>query len=135
MPDKTTELLLDGTSDSLVPGSWLVSEQTFADGTTKTFLCRIVSARQYTWTVQLSSTGPPTRVARTSVTLDGPAYDNVAGLGAAVAVAGRRRRRPGRRRGRAGRRRGLPGGHRGYPGVRLRPAHRVLRRFAGPAGG
>ena len=87
-PDKTTELLLDGTSDSLVPGSWLVSEQTFADGTAKTFRCRIVSARQYTWTVQLSSTGPPTRVTRTNVTLDGPAYDNVVvgGLGAAAAA-------------------------------------------------
>ncbi len=72
-----TRLLLDGTADSLVPRSWVVSEENSWDGTTWTtqaYANRIVSARQFTRQVQLSSAGPTTNVPTTEVTLDGDAY-------------------------------------------------------------
>jgi predicted phage baseplate assembly protein len=72
-----TRLLLDGTADSLVPGSWLVSEENTQDGTawtTRAHANHIISARQFTRSVQLSSTGPTTNVPATEVTLDGDAY-------------------------------------------------------------
>lgn len=68
------KLLLDGTPDSLVPGSWFVSEQILSDGTTRTFANRIVSAEQFTRTFRLAGHAPPTRVAATRVTLDGDAW-------------------------------------------------------------
>ena len=58
-----TRLLLDGTPDTLVPGSWFVSEENFWDGTTWTtqaFANRIVSARQFTRPFTLTGARRPT---------------------------------------------------------------------------
>ena len=70
----TKELVLDGTADALVPGSWLVTEQLTDTGATETRANRIVSVEQYTRTVQLSTGGPQTNVPTTKVTLDGDAW-------------------------------------------------------------
>jgi predicted phage baseplate assembly protein len=76
-----TKLWLDGTPDTLVPGSWFVSEQNDESGgtwTTTPYPNRIVSARQFTRVFTLTG-APPTNVPTTEVTLDGDAYVDESG--------------------------------------------------------
>jgi predicted phage baseplate assembly protein len=71
-----TKLWLDGTPDTLVPGSWFVSEQNDESSgtyTTTPYANRIVYARQFTRPFTLAG-APTTNVPTTEVTLDGPAY-------------------------------------------------------------
>lgn len=76
-PLDKTKLWLDGAADTLVPTSWLVSEQNAESGdtwTTTTHINRIVSARQFTR--EFAVTGAPaTYVPTTEVTLDGDAWE------------------------------------------------------------
>jgi predicted phage baseplate assembly protein len=77
----STKLLLDGTPDTLVPGSWFVSEQNDESSgmwTTTPYANRIVSARQFTRVFTLTG-APPTNVPTTEVTLDGDAYVDESG--------------------------------------------------------
>ena len=71
-----TKLWLDGTPDTLVPGSWFVSEQNDESSgtyTTTPYANRIVYARQFTRPFTLAG-APQTNLPTTEVTLDGPAY-------------------------------------------------------------
>jgi predicted phage baseplate assembly protein len=82
----TTELILDGTPSSLVPGGWFVTEQ--RDNPPDLFVNRIVSVERFTQLLKLATasaatpeattTPPPaapaTYVPRTKVTLDGDAW-------------------------------------------------------------
>lgn len=84
-PADATKLWLDGTPDTLVPGSWFVSEQNDESGgtwTTTPYANRIVSARQFTRAFTLTG-APQTNVPTTEVTLDGPAWVDEAGEPAA----------------------------------------------------
>ena len=71
-----TQLPLNGTPDSLVPGSWFVTEQNIPDGTPAlvTFVNHIDSVQQYSRELNLPATAPATYVPTTTVNLDGVAW-------------------------------------------------------------
>ena len=78
-PYKT--LLLDGTPDTLVPGSWFVSEQINDDGSTTTLTNRIVSVEQGSIAVALPGGRSSTIFApAVTVTLSGQVYSPVSEL-------------------------------------------------------
>jgi predicted phage baseplate assembly protein len=75
-PRSAKEVLLDGSYDSLVTGSWFVSEQDLNEPTPVTMPNRIVSVARYTREVALGSgqNTTTTYVPTTKVTTDGDAY-------------------------------------------------------------
>ena len=71
-----TQLPLNGTPDSLVPGSWFVTEQNIPGGSPPlvTFVNRIVSVQQYSRELNLPAPAPATYVPATTVNLGGVAW-------------------------------------------------------------
>ena len=74
--ESNTQLPLSGTADSLVAGSWFVTEQNIPNGTptVTTFANRIHSVEQYSRNLNLPEPAPPTYVPTTTVTLSGVAW-------------------------------------------------------------
>jgi predicted phage baseplate assembly protein len=69
-----TQVPLNGTPDSVVPGSWFVTEQNIDTLTVKTFPNRVHSVQQYSRNLNLPAPAPPTYVPTTTVTLQGRAW-------------------------------------------------------------
>jgi len=73
-----SQLPLNGTPDSLVPGSWFVTEQNASGATppVTTFVNRIDSVQQYSRKLDLPAAAPATYAATTTVNLDGVAWQD-----------------------------------------------------------
>jgi predicted phage baseplate assembly protein len=69
-----TQVPLNGTPDSVVPGSWFVTEQNLDTVTVKTFPNRVHSVQQYSRELNLPAPAPATYVPTTTVTLEGRAW-------------------------------------------------------------